>query len=100
MRQATRSEGKVSNAEVCKELALGIESKKTIVDYTSMCIAGLMHEGNSLQQLCRYFEKSFCIETLPILMVVVHVYANSRAKQFKHETLVASIGTFMKEIVE
>lgn len=71
-----------------------------MVDYTSVCIAGLMHEGNSLQQLRRYFEKSFRIETLPFLIVVAHDYVNSRAKQFEHETLMASIGTFMKEIVE
>ena len=51
-----------------------------MVDYTSVCIAGLMHEGNSLQQLCRYFENSFRIETLLYLMVVVHDYVNSRAK--------------------
>jgi hypothetical protein len=65
-----------------------------------VCIAGLMQEGNSLQQLCRYLEKSFRIETIPFLIVVVHNYVNSRAKKFEHETLMASIGTFMKEIVE
>jgi hypothetical protein len=105
MRQATGSEGKVSNTEICKKLALGIEScfnweAKDVVDYTSVCIASLMHKGNSLQQLCRYSEKSFRIETLPSHIVVVHYYVNSRAKQFEDETLMASIGTFMKEIVE
>lgn len=79
MRQATRSEGKVFNAEVCKKSVLGIE--KTIIDYISVYIAGLLHEGNSLQQLYRYFEKSFRIETLPFLMVVVHDYVNSRANK-------------------
>jgi len=59
-----------------------------------------MHKGNSLQQLCRYSENSFRVETLLSHMVVIHDYVKSRAKQFEHETLMASIGTFMKEIVE
>src|SRR5271155_3795007 len=106
MRQATRSEGKVSNTEICKKVSyrhrtlLRLGGKKTIVEYTSVRIAGLMYEGNSLQQLRRYFEKSFRIETLPFLMAVIHDYVNSRAKKFEHETLMASIGTLMKEIVE
>lgn len=59
-----------------------------------------MHEGNSLQQLCRYSEKSFRIKTLPFFVVVVHDYVNSRAKQFEFDTLMVSIGIFITEIVE
>jgi hypothetical protein len=33
-------------------------------------------------------------------MVVVYEQVNGRPKQFEHETLMTSIGTFMKEIVQ
>lgn len=79
-------------------LCLG--GKKILVDFTSVCIAGRMYKYNSMQQLPLYFKNSFRIEPFPFFMVVIHDYVDSRAKQFEYETLMTSIRTLMKEIVE
>jgi len=68
--------------------------------YTSMCIANLMHKGNSLQELFRHSEKSFRLENISTLMDISHHCINRRAKQLKHQALMKSIRSLVGEVVE
>lgn len=77
-----------------------MQDKKTTGRYTSVCIANLVHKGNSFQHLGRYSDNNIRIETLPKVMRVIHHHVDSRAKKFKHETLMTSVGAVMEEIVE